>query len=256
MCQWDIRNVTQRGRYIAYRRRQTTTWRISAACVGLDWLQSDLFPPPFSAVAVFSQLSIWPLCWWPNSKLILSSPMRQRGRTSGVHSMTNGPASFWSGPPGPGTDTTGRCKHRAGQPLLMQSQLALTDFEEGAELHGSYRLRPVSLWFRRRIGTAERWVRAISVSYKALRELQRHLETWRETQTLVLSKAWVFSPLDFGSWTVERFHWLTRAFTSGVSKMRLTCVRLVMCQVYLERDPRGSPSFLTNAGINKEREVC
>lgn len=43
-------------------------------------------------------------------------------------------------------------------------------------------------------------------------------------------------------------------FTSGVSKMRLTCMRLVMCQVYLENEPRGSPSFLTNADVHTERQ--
>lgn len=48
-------------------------------------------------------------------------------------------------------------------------------------------------------------------------------------------------------------------FTSGVSKICLTCSRLVMCQVYLEKDPRGRPSFLTNAEIQKhtkKRNTC
>lgn len=36
-------------------------------------------------------------------------------------------------------------------------------------------------------------------------------------------------------------------FTSGVSKMCLTCMRLVMCQVYLGTEPSGSPSSLTKA---------
>lgn len=38
-----------------------------------------------------------------------------------------------------------------------------------------------------------------------------------------------------------------RIFTSGVSNMCLTCMRLVMCQVYLGTEPSGSPSSLTNA---------
>lgn len=46
---------------------------------------------------------------------------------------------------------------------------------------------------------------------------------------------------------------VTCAFTSGVSKMRLTCVRSVMCQVYLVKEPTGSPSFLTNTGLSKKR---
>lgn len=81
--------------------RQTTTWRISTAFGSLGWLESDLMRPPFSAALVFSQFSGCPLCWWPNSKLILSSPIWQRGRTSGIHSITNGPASFWSAEPEP-----------------------------------------------------------------------------------------------------------------------------------------------------------
>lgn len=36
-------------------------------------------------------------------------------------------------------------------------------------------------------------------------------------------------------------------FTSGVSKMCLTCIRLVMCQVYFETEASGSPSSLTSA---------
>ncbi len=43
-------------------------------------------------------------------------------------------------------------------------------------------------------------------------------------------------------------------FTSGVSKMRLTCMGLVMCQVYLEKEPRGSPSFLTNADVHTQTD--
>lgn len=80
--------------------RYTMTWMTSKAPATLFWLQSGLLRAPFSAV--FSPPSGWPLCWWPNSKLIRSSPIWQRGRTSGIHSITNGPASFCSAVPGPG----------------------------------------------------------------------------------------------------------------------------------------------------------
>lgn len=43
-----------------------------------------------------------------------------------------------------------------------------------------------------------------------------------------------------------------RVFTSGVSKMRLTCARSVMCQVYLVKEPRGSP-VPTHTGLSKKR---
>lgn len=36
-------------------------------------------------------------------------------------------------------------------------------------------------------------------------------------------------------------------FTSGVSKMCLTCIRLVMCQVYFETEASGEAASLTSA---------
>lgn len=76
-----------------------TTWRISTSFSALVWEQSDFLRAFFSA---FSWHSDWPLCWWPNSKLILSSPIWQRGRTSGIHWITKGLESFWSPEFGPG----------------------------------------------------------------------------------------------------------------------------------------------------------
>lgn len=71
------------------------SWRTQTVFVALDRLDSTLLWLPFS------HGSGWPLCWWPYSKLILSSPMWLRGSTSGIHSITNGPASFGSAEPVP-----------------------------------------------------------------------------------------------------------------------------------------------------------
>ena len=119
--------------------RQTITWRISTFVAAFDWLRSGLMRLPLSPC------SSWPLCWWPNSKVIRSSPMWQRGRTSGIHSITNGPASFGSAEPAPANT------HESVNAAVWTDLLAvvaeknfekvITDFEEGAELH-----RPYSLW--------------------------------------------------------------------------------------------------------------
>lgn len=42
------------------------------------------------------RFSICPFRWWPYSNLILSSPMWDTGRISGIHSMINGVGSCWS----------------------------------------------------------------------------------------------------------------------------------------------------------------
>lgn len=36
--------------------------------------------------------------------------------------------------------------------------------------------------------------------------------------------------------------------------MCLTCSRLVTCQVYLEKEPEGSPSFFTNAELHRQKQ--
>lgn len=184
--------------------------------------------------------------------------MWQRGRTSGIHSITNGVASFWSAVPSPGRNET---SVNAGvivitwQKTKQKTEQELTDFQEGAELHRPYRLRsicPASYrYFRLRwwLRAAKPRVRAIYVSYKTLSDLERQLR-WKEEQRHKQSE------LITTAGEIKVLSWLV--FTSGVSKMRLTCIRLVMCQVYLEKVPRGSPSFLTNAAVHTqtEREQC
>lgn len=158
---------------------QTTTVRISTVFAGLDWLESDFLRPTFSVPFVFSQGSDWPLFSWPNSKVILSSPIWQRGSRSGIHSITKGPASFCSAVPGPGRDTAlwtfAALKKKKEKRVERQT---LTDFEESAELHGPNGLRTiasVSFWFNLRLGTLKTWIRAISVFHKTLMQLKRHL---------------------------------------------------------------------------------
>lgn len=120
---------------------------------------------------------------------------------------------------------------------------SLTNSEEGAELqrpYGQWSFCPVSLRLRGRFRAAETGVSAIDVLHKTLRELKRYLRdivyvTWSEGER---------PPIGWSE--------ATCAFTSGVSKMRLTCVRSVMCQVYLVKEPRGRPSFLTNTGLSKK----
>lgn len=129
----------------------------------------------------------WPLCWWPNSKLILSSPMWQRGRTSGIHSMTKGSASFGSPAPVPAAGAQAACDDSLTDNLSRCFGFflkTLTNSEEGAQLHGAYGLRsigPGAFWevrLRRRIGAVELWVRAVDVLHKTLGELQGKLR-WR-----------------------------------------------------------------------------
>lgn len=44
--------------------------------------------------------------------------------------------------------------------------------------------------------------------------------------------------------------------TSGMSKICLTCMRLVMCHVYLEKEPNGRASCRTNAVAHRQIRVA
>lgn len=62
------------------------SWGISCTCIVC---MSALTPPTLC--------SIWPFLWWPYSNLILSSPIFDLGKMSGIHSIMNGVGDFWSG---------------------------------------------------------------------------------------------------------------------------------------------------------------
>lgn len=213
------------------------TWRTQTGFVGLDRFESILLWLPFS------QSSSWPLCWWPYSKLILSSPMWQRGSTSGIHSITKGLASFGFDVPVPArvyrSVSGGRLVMWRAENKLTHQLWGRCGAPEALWVVGVLSCVPLAEVEVQDNGSASRCHRCSSQSSERAPGASEGVNVcvmWNEAEEQLIG------------WTE-----VTCAFTCGVSKMRLTCMRSVMCQVYLVKEPRGRPSFLTNTGLGKRR---